>query len=81
MLLDQSYNLKELVPFCLDASSFAARVLRPEVCVGITQMLQKSISRFLTLGITLSIAIVLVFSAPRLRIGVFASLALTQEVG
>ena len=53
----------------------------PEVCVGITQMRQKSISRFLTLGITLSIAIVLVFSAPRLRIGVFASLALTQEVG
>ena len=33
----------------------------PEVCVGITQMRQKSISRFLTLGITLSIAIVLVF--------------------
>ena len=28
----------------------------PEVCVGITQMRQKSISRFLTLGITLSIA-------------------------
>ena len=28
-----------------------------EVCVGITQMLQKSISRFLTLRITLSIAL------------------------
>ena len=44
------------------------RMMPSEVCVGITQMRQKSISRFLTLGITLSIAIVLLFSFP-LRIG------------
>ena len=45
------------------------------------QMLQKFIFHLLTLWITLSMAIVLVFSTPRLRVGVFASLALTQEVG
>ena len=56
--------------FWLLVSLFSLLALVLEVCVGISQMLQKSISRFLTPGITLSIALLQLFLLHyQLRIG------------
>lgn len=77
MTLDLLWNTKKVFTFTafLSLSAVGVRDDATEVCVGITQMLEKSISRFLTLGITLSIAIVLLFLS-YVRIGCQARLGL-----